>query len=447
MHTYISQKLLENNFECYYVGGCVRDSILGLDSEDVDLATNAKPEEIIHIFKNDKTDLVGESFKVVIVNGIEVATYRKDFYFGGSDKNCKIEYAESIELDLARRDLSINALAMCSESGRIIDPFGGIDDLNRKIIRFVGNPFDRINEDPNRMVRVARFAAKIDGHIHPDTLEAVRKSHHLFPNIAKERLSKEIIKAMKIKNASRFFIALHEMGLLQFIFPTLEKCWNHTGGKFHEEDLFTHMMIAGDYLSTRCHILKLAGYLHDIGKVKAYDPIEGSFLQHEFFGERIVQKELKELKFSNEEINKIKAYVRYHMRNNYGKEKSVRKLVRELHENGLNYRSHTRLKCADRAGNLKKPNFKYSQIKEILLKYENLFTGKNDSVFSIKDLRINGNDLIEAFDLKPGKIIGDILRFTLESVYDNIVSNNKDELLSFVKNNFNFKEYGYEGND
>lgn len=445
MHTYISQKLLENNFECYFVGGYVRDSLLGIHCEDVDLATNAKPEEIINVFKNDKTDLVGESFKVVIVNGIEVATYRKDFYFGGSDKNCKIEYAESITDDLSRRDITANSMAMCSETGRIIDPFNGREDIDNKIIRFVGNPFDRINEDPNRMVRVARFAAKIGGTIHPETLEAIRHSHHLFPKIAKERLSKEIVKAMKIKKASKFFIALHEMRLLQYILPTLDKCWGHDGGPHHDEDLFTHMMIAGDFLSTRCHILKLAGYLHDIGKVKAYDPIERSFLRHENLGEFIVQKELKNLKFSNEEINKIKMYIRFHMRNNYGKEKSVRKLIRELNENGLNYIAHTRLKCADRAGNLRKPNFKYSQIKEILTKYEDLFTGKDDSVFSIKDLKINGNDLMEAFNLEPGRIIGDILRFTLEAIYDTNVSNNKEDLISFIKNNFNFKEYGYEG--
>jgi tRNA nucleotidyltransferase/poly(A) polymerase len=434
MHKYIVQKIINTGFECYYVGGFVRDSIMGIKSEDIDLATNAKPHELAIIFAGDKIDFVGETFKVLIVNGIEVATYRRDHYFGGSDKNCKIEYAETIEEDLSRRDLTINALAQCAKTGKIIDPFGGIDDIKMRRIRFVGDPYKRINEDPNRMIRAARFAAKLQGAIHNNTLEAIRNSHGLFNNIAKERISQEIIKAMKIKNASNFFIALHDMRLLQYIFPTLDKCWEHDGGPHHAEDLFTHMMTAGDYLSTRCYILKLAGYLHDIGKVKAYDPVERSFHGHEKTGEYGVEKELKSLKFSNDDINKIKAYIRYHMRNNYGKEKSIRKLVRELNESGINYRSHTRLKCADRAGNFNKPNFKYSEIKNILLKYENLFTGKEDSVFSIKDLKINGNDLIETFDLKPGKIIGDILRFTLEMVYDNKITNDKEDILNFLKN-------------
>lgn len=441
MHKYIVQKIINTGFECYYVGGFVRDSIMGIKSEDIDLATNAKPHELAIIFADDKIDFVGETFKVLIVNGIEVATYRRDHYFGGSDKNCKIEYAETIEEDLSRRDLTINALAQCAKTGKIIDPFGGIDDIKMRRIRFVGDPYKRINEDPNRMIRAARFAAKLQGAIHNNTLEAIRNSHGLFNNIAKERISKEIIKAMKIKKASTFFIALHEMGLLQYIFPTLNRCFLHDGGPHHAENLFEHMMIAGDFLSTRCYIIKLAGYLHDIGKVKAYSPVDRSFHAHEVFGERIINKELRELKFSNDDINKIKAYVKFHMRNNYGKEKSIRKLIRELAENGINYRSHTRLKCADRAGNLTKKNFTFSEIKNILNKYEELFIGNNDSVFSIKDLRVNGNDLMNHFNLKPGRIIGDILRFTLEAVYDNHVNNNNEELLTFIENNFNFGGY------
>ena len=431
--------------DVYVVGGAVRDFLIGIKPNDYDLVTNISPAEIKYILSKElptsKINDVGKLFGIIICDGVEIATFREDYYNkNGNNKDVIISFCKTIEEDLSRRDFTISSMALCTETGRIIDPFNGMEDLDSKIIRFVGNPFDRINEDPNRMVRVARFAAKIDGTIHPDTLDAIRSSHHLFHKVAKERISKEIIKAMKIKKASKFFIALHDMGLLQYILPTLDKCWGHDGGPYHDEDLFTHMMMAGDYLSTRCYILKLAGYLHDIGKVKAYDSIERSFLRHENFGEFVAQKELKNLKFSNEEINKIKSYVRFHMRNNYGKEKSVRKLIRELHENGLNYRSHTRLKCADRAGNLRKPNFVFSQIKEILTKYEDLFTGKDDSVFSIKDLKINGNDLMEAFNLEPGRIIGDILRFTLEAIYDTNVSNNKEDIISFIKNNFNFKE-------
>lgn len=440
MHNIVVNRLLESGYECYFVGGCVRDEIMGIKPNDYDICTNAIPLEICSLFPDQRVDVVGESFKVVIVNGIEVATYRKDHYFGGSDKNCMIEYARSISQDLARRDISMNSTAKCARTGKIVDPFNGMNDIYNRTIKFTGDPYERIHEDPNRMIRVARFAAKTNSILEPETHRAIIRSNHLFKNIAKERIALEILKAMKTKNASIFFRSLWEMGLLKDIFPTLHACVGHDGGPYHDEDLFEHMMIAGDYLSTNCPILKLAGYLHDVGKVRAYVPEERSFHGHEMYGANVLQKELKNLRFSNEVINKIVAYVKLHMRNNYGKEKSVRKLIKDLNENGINYRSHTRLKCADRAGNLRKPNFTFTEIKNILNKYEELFTetGK-ESVFSIKDLDINGNDLIEVFGLKPGRIIGDLLRFTLEAVFDNNVSNNKEDIISFLNNNFNFE--------
>ncbi|NCD00235.1 MAG: CCA tRNA nucleotidyltransferase, partial [Bacteroidia bacterium] len=249
MHNSISKRILESGFECYFVGGCVRDEIIGIKPNDFDLCTNAKPEEICSLFPNDKVDLVGESFKVVIVNGIEVATFRKDHYFGGSDKNCVIEYASCITDDLSRRDLSMNSIAKCARTGKIIDPFNGPNDIKNRIIKFTGDPYERILEDPNRMIRVARFAAKVDGVIELRTAQAIIQSNHLFKNIAKERIALEILKAMKTKNASIFFRSLWEMGLLKDIFPTLHACVGHDGGPYHDEDLFEHMMIAGDYLS------------------------------------------------------------------------------------------------------------------------------------------------------------------------------------------------------
>ena len=439
MHNELSQILIKNGFECYLVGGAVRDYYLDEKSSDYDLATNAKPHEINDIFKGRKISNVGETFKVAIVDGIEIATFRKDVYFGGSDKNCVIKYADNIEEDLARRDLTMNSLAKCMKTNRIIDPFGGIKDIVCKQIRFVGKAEDRIKEDPNRMIRAARFYTKIGGgaSFAEETISAIKENLGLFHLIAKERIRLEIMKAMKIKIASNFFIALHQLEMLQFIFPTLDLSWAHDGGPHHSEDVFTHMMVAGDYVSTRCPIMKLTAYLHDIGKVKAYNVDERSFIGHEVYGEHIARKELRNLKFSNDEVETIARYTRFHMRNTHGKDKSIRKLIRELHENGLNYRAHTRLKCADRAGNFSKKNFKFSEIKNILLTYENLFdTINKNSVFSIRDLTINGNDVIQVLNLAPGRIIGLALNFALEAIIDNKVNNSKDELLDYLKNNF-----------
>jgi tRNA nucleotidyltransferase/poly(A) polymerase len=432
--------------EVYVVGGAVRDFIVGIKPNDYDIATNLHPEEIKHILSKElpasKIDEVGKSFGIIICDGIEIATFRGDHYAkNGNNKDVNITFCETITEDLARRDLTISALAynVSKNDGKIVDPFNGRNHINQNLISFVGDPFERIKEDPNRMIRVARFAAKMNAVLSFETERAIRESIHLFQYIAKERISKEILKAMKIKKASWFFTVLLDCGLLKDIFPTLDRCVFHDGGPHHKEDLFQHMMIAGDFISTRCPVLKLSGYLHDIGKYHVYDKVERTFIGHEYVGEKIVRKELKDLKFSNEIIDKIAAYVKLHMRNNtHGGEKSVRKMIRAFQEHGINYRAHTRLKLADRAGNLNKPNFKFGEIKNILLTYEELFTTKEDSVFSIKDLKVNGNDLIERFNLRPGRIVGDALRFTLEAVYDKYLINDKEEILYYLSENFNF---------
>src|SRR4030042_3909609 len=151
-------RLLEGGHEAYMVGGAVRDYLLGKKPNDTDIATNARPEKIIELFKDRNVNEVGKSFGVVLVDGIEVATYRSDRYFGLNDKNVKIEYADSIVEDLARRDFTINAMAL-DLNGNLIDPFGGKKDLEDGIVKFVGDPNSRIYEDPNRIVRACRFAA------------------------------------------------------------------------------------------------------------------------------------------------------------------------------------------------------------------------------------------------------------------------------------------------
>lgn len=435
MHTQISNILHSNGYECYYVGGYVRDSILGLKSSDIDLCTNAKPEELLELFKDFSIKQHGKSFNVIVIEGIEVATYRKDVYFGNSDKNCEIIFANSISEDLARRDLRINSIAKCTKTGCIIDPFDGMKDLFTKKFSFVGDPYDRIAEDPNRILRAFRFAAKFNADLTEETKDAIRNSKHLFQYIAKERIYIELMKTMKIKKASIFFKLAHECEILELIFPSLAKAVDHDHGPHHNESVFTHMMMAGDYMSTKCSILKLTAYLHDIGKVHTYDPVERTFIGHEFVGAGHVYRELKNLSFPNEIINMISQYVRFHMRNPLLSEKAARKLLKDLNENGLNYKAHTRLKLADRYGNLKKTPFKFSEIKKIINNFEVHFHNE-PTVFSIKDLAINGNILIDYFSINPGRIIGDILRFALEAVYDEKCPNNKEELLKFIEEKF-----------
>ena len=203
----IIQRLCGCGYHAYVVGGAARDILSGREPEDVDIVTNATPDEIEILFQEQSVKAVGKSFGVVLVDGYEVAKFRQDRYSGLSDKACEVSFVENIEDDLSRRDLTINAMALCDLSGDIIDPHNGRSDLKKRRIRFVGNPRERIFEDPNRIVRACRFLARIDGRFDPETFEDLREfGHYVRDHVAVERVRTEIMKAMKIRRASRFFL-------------------------------------------------------------------------------------------------------------------------------------------------------------------------------------------------------------------------------------------------
>ena len=191
-------KLQDSGYESYFVGGFVRDMILGVQSKDIDIATSASPDEISELFKDEEIKSLGKSFLVTFVNGIEVASFRTDKYNGLNDKDVKIEKANSAEEDAKRRDLSINALFFDPISNKIFDYVNGQNDLQKRIIRFNGNPLYRIYEDPNRIIRACRFLAKINGVFDLRTFRALKSySDYVETMVSTERIRLEILKAMR----------------------------------------------------------------------------------------------------------------------------------------------------------------------------------------------------------------------------------------------------------
>ena len=334
-HRKIIHRLTTNKFKAFTVGGCVRDKILGIESDDIDIVTEARPEQVIALFRDKKIAEVGKSFGVVLVDDIEVATFRHDVY---TDNDLTVKYADTIEEDLSRRDITINAMAYCESTGEVIDLHNGRDDLKNRIVRFVGNPIERIKEDPCRILRACRFLSKIHGQFDAKTLRGLRWGVQTdrIKEIAPERIRIEILKAMKVKNASTFFGALHTIGALKLILPSLNSCFGHEHGNHHVENVWEHCMIAGDAISTKYPLLKLAGYLHDCGKPKAFNPETKQFLRHEFEGAYAANEELAILKFSNEEIEKVHGIISCHM---YAVQKmslkATRKFVKRLDEKGI----------------------------------------------------------------------------------------------------------------
>ncbi|MCF8019847.1 MAG: CCA tRNA nucleotidyltransferase [Vallitaleaceae bacterium] len=429
----IIERLCQCGYEAYICGGPVRDMFLGAIPLDIDIVTQAEPEELEKIFPDKKVKTFGISFLVTSVDGIDVATYRSDKNSGPGRFNCVAEACETLEQDLARRDFTFNALAVCSYTGEIIDPFNGRSDLERKIVRFVGDAEQRIFEDPLRMIRAARFAALIDGHLHDNTFRAIRRNKFMVNDISPERIRIELLKVMKYKTPSVFFDILHSTGIMELLFPEFQVMYNHTGGKYHTEPLHVHAYITGDSLSNKDPILRLVGYFHDIGKPPTYDGT--NFIDHEKIGSDMIRRLFKKYRFTIKETSRAKKLVRYHMRSidSVKTPKSARRLLKVFSDNNVSFKDWIKLKIADKKGNLTSDDYTREEIKSFcLIVHNSTRESKNKTGFDVKDLKVNGNDVMELLNIKPGKQIGDILKKLLEIVVDDPESNKRETLLSLV---------------
>lgn len=435
----ICKTLQQRGFEAYIIGGAVRDQLLGLEPKDLDVVTSARPKEILKAFPGHKMSEVGKSFGIVVIDNIEVATFRQDRYAGFDDKAVEISFANTLFEDVSRRDLTINTMAMDPVSGEIIDYFNGREDLRNRVIRFVGSPMERIKEDPNRILRACRFAAKIGGKMDKLTASALKVcAGYVKQFVAPERVHKEIMAAMKIKNASMFFVLLHQLGVLKDILPSLEGCFGHEHGNHHSEDIFSHMMMTGDHVSTKDRLLKMAAYVHDVGKPASFDPEGKTFYDHEKIGAEILATELPVLRFSNEEVTRICNLTRLHMTIHFKHPtpKSVRRVLKKLHEAGVSYRDLLRLYDADLMGSLNRAHeHRNNRFGTLMTAYRAISPElhRPAPVHSLACLKINGNDVCRIAGIKPSKKVGEILNHLLEVVLEDPEMNNEEQLSSVVK--------------
>ena len=309
----IMAKLSQEGFQAYLVGGSIRDALLNIPCEDHDLATNAKPEEIKRIFPRSRA--VGQAFAVMLVDGLEVATFRLDGAYSDNRHPDSITYAETIEEDLARRDFTINAMAY--DGKRLIDPYGGEADLKDKTIRFVGNARDRIREDALRALRACRFAAKIDGKLENKTLEAIKNNRHLLKNISSERKQQELSKMLLGERPDLALSLIEECGLLEYLLPAMTLSVGCLQPPHHCEDCWTHALETLKSAKKPDLALRLACLLHDVAKPSCRSSAgkgKYTFYLHDQKGESLVREILTDLRYSNEIIEKVAEYTKYHMR-------------------------------------------------------------------------------------------------------------------------------------
>jgi len=423
----------EAGFEAYIVGGCVRDFLLGLEPKDWDVTTNAKPEEIQKVFpdsfyeNNFLTVTARTGIKKAGLEEIEITTYRLEAKYSDKRHPDEVKYAKKLEDDLSRRDFTVNAMAM-DEDKKVIDLFEGQKDLKSKIIRTVGNAEERFNEDALRMLRAVRFATTLDFKIEEKTKEAIKKNSIWLEAISGERIRDEFVKIIMSDNAADGVELLRELGLLKYIIPELLENYGVAQNKHHIYDSYQHLIKSLEYAAKKKFniYVRLASLLHDVAKsrVKAGKEDESTFYNHEILGARMTFQILNRLKFSGKEIEKITKLVRYHMfyyNVDEVKEASVRRLIKNVGPENMDELLQVRL--ADRIGSgvPKAEPYKLRHFKYLVDKV-------SKDPISVKMLKINGNDLIQTLNIKPGPKIGQILDALLGVVLDDPKKNNKKYL-------------------
>lgn len=423
----------DNGYEAYIVGGSVRDSIIGTClPKDYDITTNALPEEIIKLF--DKTVPTGIKHGTVTVmingEGYEVTTYRIDGEYLDNRRPECVTFVSSLKEDLARRDFTINALAFNDDKG-IVDYFNGTKDLDDKIIRAVGEPSKRFKEDALRMLRAIRFSAKLSFDIEEKTLDAIKTNAHLILNVSNERIRDELCKILLSNNTTKALKLLEESNLLKFILPELQVTVGfNQQNPHHDKDIFKHTLAVIEKCPQEVN-LRVAGLLHDIAKPTCFSiDMEGigHFYGHDKKGVIISEQILRRLKFDNESINEITILVGEHM-NILSKptDTSVKRLINRVGVDLIN--DLFVLQKADALGS-RFPEIRLNQINRVEEKAIAIL--KSKVPLSIKDLEVNGKDLMREFSIKPGKDIGNKLKFLLEKVLENPELNTKEKLLAIV---------------
>lgn len=423
--------LQRHGYEAYAVGGCVRDSLLGRKPEDWDITTSAKPPQVKELFPRTFDTGIEHGTITVLLDkeGFEVTTYRIDGEYEDARHPKEVTFTACLKEDLRRRDFTINAMAY-NESEGLIDIFGGIQDLDRGVIRCVGNAHERFSEDALRILRGVRFAAQLGFEIEKDTREGMRLLAPTLQKISAERIQVELVKLLTSKRPDMMREA-YELGITRQFLPefdllmTTEQETPHHMYNVGEHTLHAMMNVRAD------RILRLTMLLHDMGKpaLKTIDQNgRAHFKKHAFESEKIAKRVLKRLKFDNDTLHKVSRLVLYHDYRMPAEAKAVRRAMNKIGEDI--FPAYMEVRRADvLAQSMYKREEKIRNLDEIEVLYRQIVEA--GQCVSLKTLAVTGKDLIEA-GMQPGKELGEKLKELLQLVIDHPELNTKEELLKHL---------------
>lgn len=461
----LAKKFSDSNYHLYLVGGPVRDLKLGRQTKDWDFTTDATPEQVLEMFpqgfyantfgtvvisrktlilpnslpriSNKKSDYPEDVFLEMTGDVFDITTMRKEAGYKDSRHPTEIEWTTDILEDLGRRDFTINAMAIdvtAGQLGEIIDPFAGQQDLSDKLIKAVGDPEKRFNEDALRLMRAIRFATQLHFFIEENTFNAIKQNSQLIKNISWERIRDELFKILSAADPYRGIILLRDAGLLQIILPELERCFGvMQEGPKHDRiyDIGDHSLLSLKNCPSPDPLVRFAALIHDVGKPDTYDTQDDgnvTFYAHDIVGAKIAKKIGDRLRLSRKQIDKLEILVRYHMFTvtEEQTDAAIRRFIKNVKIENIDDMIAVRI--ADRLGGGTETAVSW-RMEEFRKRIDQVM----QKPFSISDLKINGTDIMEITGLKPSRTVGDILQKLFTEVLEDNQKNDRDYLLKRVK--------------
>ena len=428
----IINNLQLHGYEAYAVGGCVRDSILARRPEDWDITTSAKPEEIKKLFRRTVDTGIEHGTVTVILgkDSYEVTTYRIDGTYEDGRHPKEVRFTDDLKEDLQRRDFTINAMAY-NDDVRLVDVFGGMQDLNHHLIRCVGDPVERFSEDALRILRAVGFSAQLNFPIEKKTAEAMKEMAPSLGRISAERIQAELVKLLVSAHPERIQDAC-ELGITKVILPE----WDAMTGveqntPHHKYDVAQHTLRAMKNVK-RDKVLRLTMLFHDMGKPEAKTTDEAGrdhFKGHALISEEIARRVMRRLKFDNDTIRKVTRLVCYH---DYRMEATPKNVRRAMNRIGVElFPYYLAVRLADvKAQSPYRKREKIENIVAVRVLYQKILL--EDQCVTLRQLAVSGRDLMD-LGMSPGREMGNMLSELLEYVIDDPERNRKDILCDYVK--------------
>lgn len=427
---HIIKTLKDKGFKCFLVGGSVRDILLGRTPEEWDLTTDAPPE------------MVGKSFHKVVPTGIEygtvtvlvndgtfeVTTFRKDEKYTDGRHPSRVKYSKNLEEDLSRRDFTVNTMAYDPTSNEFVDKFGGQKDLSAKLIRTVGNSLDRFSEDGLRSLRACRFAAQLAFEIEAQTFAAIGKTLYITKKVAVERVHDELVKMLSAPQPSIGLEYMRKSGLLKLIIPELLLGLGvEQPAQFHQWDVYYHSLYSCDAAPADNLPVRLAALLHDIAKPLCKK--EDTFYGHDQKGREMAEDLLRRLRFSHEHIEKVGILIANHMFNyeSSWSDAAVRRFIRRVGLN--NIPDLFALRSADTKAMEREIDSGY--LNELQRRIDKILAEEN--ALHIKDLKVDGGDVMRELSIPPGPRVGKVLEDLLEKILDDPALNEREKLMELIR--------------